>query len=143
MKKIISFLIIITFLCSCRKHNTGTDYITYDSEIFSGSDTLIYGEWKYLYSIGGIAVHRTDIGISLLSVVPVGDYAFVSKTNSVSKGKILLSGKEWGATAIQFCDNGLNDLEAIRQIINFNGPDTLVLADSGYDMYSHYYKRIK
>lgn len=141
MKTIISSLLTITLLISCEKKEP--DYISYDSEIFSGSDTMIYGEWKYLYSTGGLAVHSIDIGVSILSVVPIGDYAFISKNNSISKGKLLMNGELWNHTAIRFCNNGINDNAAIQQLIMFNGPDTLILMDPAYDAYSHYYKRIK
>lgn len=143
MKKIICLLITFALLSGCRKDKGEPEYITYDSEIFTGSDTLIYGEWKYLYSIGGIAVHKTDIGVSLLSVIPIGDYVFLFKDNTISKGKILVTGEVWNLTAIQFCNNGLNDRITAQQLISFRGSDTLVLEDSGYDLYSHYYKRIK
>jgi hypothetical protein len=132
---------MISFI-SCKKENI--EYINYNSEIFSGTDTLIYGEWKYLYSSGGFSGGQViDIGVSLLSIKPIGDYASVSKDNKIFKGKILISGQEYNHTQIQFCQDGIKTNTAFLQTIYFNGPDTLILDDGCCDLYSHYYKRIK
>ena len=141
MKKILFILLVLISCYSCKKEDV--EYINYDSEIFEGNDTLIYGEWKYLYSIGGIAVHKIDKGMSILSIKPIGNYAAISKENDIVQGKILVIGQEYNHTEIQFCKDGIKPSLGLSQTLYFYGTDTLVLRDPCCDLYSDYYKRIK
>jgi hypothetical protein len=147
MKTRIWILLTTVLFMSCSKEDVRNDYITYDSEIFSGTDTLIYGQWKYLYSSGGFGGGtKEDFGGFLLSIVPIGNYAMISKDNISTTGKILIEEKQGDNTSIRFCKDGIkNNTQyiSLSQTIYFGGPDTLILVDPCCDLYSHYYKRIK
>ncbi len=53
MRNIIS-LILLVILFSCNKEKDEIpELINYGSEIFTGSDTLIYGSWAFLKSFEG------------------------------------------------------------------------------------------
>jgi hypothetical protein len=137
---IISLMIFISLIC-CKKDIIVP--IEYDSEIFSGRDTLIYGEWKYIHSSGGFTGNsQIDKGISLLSIKPIGDFASISKDNNIIKGKIMIEGQMYNRTQIQFLQDGIRSIGYL-QTIEFNGSDTMILHDPCCDMYSDYYKRIK
>jgi hypothetical protein len=141
MKHLIISLLIVISLISCKKDTI--DPIEYDSEIFFGKDTLIYGEWKYIHSSGGFTGNsQIDRGISLLSIKPIGDFASISKDNNIIKGKIMIEGQMYNRTQIQFLRDGIRSF-GVYQTIEFNGSDTLILLDPCCDNYSDYYKRIK
>jgi hypothetical protein len=146
MKTRIWILLTTILFMSCSKEDVRNDYITYDSEIFSGSDSLIYGQWKYLYSSGGIGGGPEDFNILLLSIMPIGNYAIISNDNVTTTGKILIEDKQGDKTSIRFCKDGIknnNQFVSLSQSIYFGGPDTLILVDPCCDLYSNYYKRIK
>lgn len=138
--KTVIIIIIVSFLCSCKEESL--DLISYNSEIFSGQDTLIYGEWKYSISYGGITGGPEIFSTSLLSIVPFGEYVAVSKNGEITKGKILIKDQDNG-TEIQFCIDGLESKAGRLQSLNFHGPDSLILQEGCCDNFTHYYKRIK
>jgi hypothetical protein len=146
MKKIFLLLLILALLSSCKKENPIPESKEYESEIFSGQDTLIYGEWKYLYSYGGWAGSRIDKDISILSIKPIGKFVLISKKNEVTKGIISILGEEHDRTKIVFLEDSQNGIKKTRgfpESIYFSHPDTLNLVEPCCDMYSNYYARIK
>lgn len=133
-------------LTNCKKENPIPKSIEYESEIFFGNDTLIYGEWKYLYSYGGFAGGKAERDFSILSIKPIGKFVMISKKNEVVKGIISIRGEKYGHTQIEFLEDYQNGLQRVRGFpvsIIFNHPDTLVFQEPCCDMYSNYYTRIK
>jgi hypothetical protein len=151
--RLVTILILVIFSAGCERYdfsypvveNGEIDYINYNSEIFSGNDTLIYGDWRYLFSIGGyyVPLQRIDKGYSILSIKPIGNYAKINKENNVDWGKILVLGQKYNHLRIQFCRSGIKPEWTLYYTLSFNRSDTLVLDDSACDGYADYYKRIK
>jgi hypothetical protein len=136
---IITFMIILS-LISCKRDNFIP--IEPESDIISGTDTLIFGEWKYLHSFGGWGGSLIDKGDSLLILKPVRDFVAISKENKTIEGRMVFRVYENDLTKIIFLQGGTKSV-GYPQSIQFNGADTLILNDPCCDMYSDYYKRIK
>lgn len=101
-------------LTNCKKENPIPKSIEYESEIFFGNDTLIYGEWKYLYSYGGFAGGKAERDFSILSIKPIGKFVMISKKNEVVKGIISIRGEKYGHTQIEFLEDYQNGLQRVR-----------------------------
>lgn len=134
-----SFLIVIIFL-SCKKDDSLPSMP--ESDTLSGSDTLVYGDWKYLTSFGGYAGSKIDKGISFLLIKPMDDFILIAKDNEIVNGKFVINYEQNSPPKILLLQNGSKSIR-LPQSIQFIGTDTLILNDPCCDMYSDYYKRIK
>jgi hypothetical protein len=141
MKTYIFFLFIFFSFISCEKEKV--EYLNYSSEIFSGQDTLIYGDWKYIYSGGGLDLSIIYLDNSILTIKPIGKYVSISKYNTVIEGKIQILGQEYNHTIVQFSPHGIKTFDIGSNTLYFVGTDTLLLQGRCCDNLSHYYKRIK
>ena len=94
MKKVLFLLIIITLFSSCMKEKK--EYINHDSEIFTGNDTLLFGDWEYLFSWegGGYtgATNKINDYLSELSITPIDNYAVIDNGVVIFTGKIDIAG---------------------------------------------------
>jgi len=140
MKHLIVLLLFASLYTSCKKDDSLPKEP--ESDILSGQDTLLYGEWKYINSSGGYAGGVIDRGKSLLVIKPERDFIAVSKDNMILSGKIVLKCIEDEPTSVAFLQNN-NKAIWLPQTIQFSGPDTLMLNDPCCDMYTDVYKRIK
>ncbi|MGE5499402.1 MAG: hypothetical protein ACM3Q2_15075 [Syntrophothermus sp.] len=146
MKKFLLLLLSTTFIISCKKENPIPVNKEYETEIFSGQDTLIYGEWKYLYSYGGWGGTRNNADISILSIRHIGKYAIIFNENDIAKGIIYVGGKRYDRTEIIFhqeYQSGNKKIFLFPQSIYFSHPDTLILEEPCCDMNTYYFARIK
>lgn len=140
MKYIILSLLIVISLISCKKDKfVPTEP---ESDIISGTDTLIYGEWRYMYSFGGWGGSHIDKGDSLLTLKPMRDFISISKENKIIDGRIVFKVRENNWTSIIFLQDGIR-IVGYPQSIELNGPDSLILHDPCCDMYSDIFTRIK
>lgn len=146
------FILVIAFGCkkevelvSITNLVKQTQY--YENEIFSAQNQKIYGQWKMLYSYGGIAGSKimptSNYGMEF---IPFGIYG-QSKDNEITAiGKIRIVKQDNNETVIDFFpdDKYKTDYFRIQNFIAFKGNDTLILGDNNmYDGYNSYFKRIK
>lgn len=146
MKIILLLFLSLIVILSCKKENPIHVNKEYDTEIFSGRDTLIYGEWEYLYSNGGWGGTRNNADISILSITHIGKFAIISKENEIVKGIIYVAGKRYDRTEITFhqeYQSGDNKVLLFPQSIYFSHTDTLILEEPCCDMNTYYFARIK
>jgi hypothetical protein len=152
MNKLFTLIILSFLLTSCEKkedkisiadHVTKTQY--YDSEIFSETDQLIYGEWKYLFFSGGFSGGTFKPTYDYLDVVPYGIYGIITEHKIKEIGRIMVNTQENTGTLISFFSDPIyrTDTQLIQRQIGFIGNDTLVLWDMMFDGYFSYYKRVK
>ena len=140
MKYLIISLLIVISLISCKRDSLVP--VEPESDMISGTDTLIFGEWRYLYSIGGYAGGRADKGDSLLIIKPIRDFTSISKENKIIAGRVVFKVHENNRTSVIFLHDGIRFV-GFLQSIEFNGPDSLTLQDPCCDMYSNFFTRIK
>jgi hypothetical protein len=140
MKHLFASFLVVLILFSCKKDDSLPSMP--ESDILSGSDTLLYGDWKYLNSFGGYAGGKIDKGISLLLIKPMDDFIIISKDNAIVNGKFVINNEQNSLTKILLLQNGSKSIR-LPQSIQFIGTDTLILNDPCCDMYSDTYKRIK
>jgi hypothetical protein len=92
MNKYLLLIIILFAFCSCKKDKT--EYINYNSEILRGQDTLIYGNWDYMYTLttGGWGSRDTKENQELPSILftPIGNYKKIKDGQSIEEGKIII-----------------------------------------------------
>lgn len=146
MKKLFVLLLSLALLPNCKKESPIPENKEYESEIFSGQDTLIYGDWKYLYSYGGWGGSLNYQDISILSIKPIGKFVLISKKNEVAKGIISIGGVINDRTQILFfedCQNGIRKSLGFPLSMYFSHSDTLILEEPCCDMNTNYYARIK
>jgi hypothetical protein len=152
MKKLFPFIILSFILTSCEKkedkiliadHVTKTQY--YDSEIFSKTNQLIYGKWKFLSTSGGFAGGTFEPYYDYLEVVTYGIYGIITDNKIKAIGKLIVDKQDDTRTVISFFPDAKyrTDTQLIQRQIGFMGNDTLVLWDMMFDGYSSYYKRVK
>lgn len=148
MRNIILFIVILISFSCTRKENV-TEYINYDSEIFSGVDTLIYGRWEYLYtwSGGGFTGVKTksDKKLPVINIKPIGNYGLIREENILETGKIDTLGHIYQHFVVQFCQAGIKCQEPDPHIIYTLRSDTLIIGLGKFsDMFDNdFYKRIK
>ncbi len=133
-------MFLISFSCA-REKEIVPEYINYNSEIFYGNDTLIYGEWEYLHIYRSWAVNEK------LNIFPIGNFKRYLDNELFATGKIDTIFRQNHVVKLAFCADGLKP--AYQAILNyknfrFQGPDTLIFYLKGcYDCSDAYYKRIK
>lgn len=145
-KVLILSLVLISL--SCEKES---DIILkyYDSEIFSGNDKQIYGNWKYLYTLsgGGFAgtYSKVDNHLPSLKIKAIGYYEKFREDTILTKGKIEILGQFNNHLLVRFCPNGESNPEIASQIIYTRNVDTLITGWAFYTdfFYNEYYKREK
>jgi len=119
----------------------------YANEIFATQNLNVYGKWKLLYTMGGIAGSTTKPASDFnLEFIPFGIYGIINDNQVTEIGKIGIIKQENSLTVINFIpdDNAKTNYSFIQKSINFMGNDTLVLCDYNMsDGYNNYYKRIK
>lgn len=145
MRNIIILLaILISFSCAKEKE-TVPEYINYDSEIFTGNDTLIYGHWTFLNSYSAWNGQISWDGPDMI-IRPIGIYEYLTKDLTIiQRGKIDTIRTGYNVM-INFCSNGYKPASNVQIFylgFNFHGPDTLVIYLPGGDTWSRYYLRIK
>jgi hypothetical protein len=152
MKKIIILITLSFILTSCEKnedkilianHVTKTQY--YDSEIFSETNQLIYGKWKFLSTSGGFAGGTLEPYYDYLEVVTYGIYGIITNNKIKAIGKLIVDKQDNTRTVISFFPDAKyrTDTELIQKQLRFIGNDTILLSDMMYDGYSSIYKRVK
>jgi hypothetical protein len=152
MKKIIILITLSFILTSCEKnedkilianHVTKTQY--YDSEIFSETNQLIYGKWKFLSTSGGFAGGTFEPYYDYLEVVTYGIYGIITNNKIKAIGKLIVDKQDNTRTVISFFPDAKyrTDTELIQKQLRFIGNDTILLSDMMYDGYSSIYKRVK
>jgi hypothetical protein len=153
---IIILAIIVSFSCTKKKEPI-PELIKYDSEIFSGNDSLIYGNWTYLFT-RSLWFHDewdtvTGIDVPDLVIQPIGNYTLSLKNQITESGKIdtLYFSKKIDSInyinrlAIRFCKNGIKiptwDPPPFR-FFEFLGSDTLYMYLVGIkEIKQNYYLR--
>jgi hypothetical protein len=115
--------------------------IIYNSEIFNGNDSLIYGKWESL-SFMNVSWPKHDLIIN-----PVGNYEKIFEILPVESGKFDTLKRSTYGIRIAFCQDGItSNIKNLLQYFNFRfqGSDTLILYRPHFnDAYEPYYKRIK
>lgn len=159
MKSSIIYLLVFISLFACKKENI--EYINHDSEIFTGDDSLIYGNWEYLYTIdyggwrGGSM--KTNQNRSPINIKPIDNYESLQGEHIISTGKIDTVGHDYNNNLkVIFYPNGIKVQNPITDpiILDAISPltiytlhnDTLVMSVAyGYDIIviEDYYIRIK
>jgi hypothetical protein len=141
---VLILLLIISFSC---KKKDAIETINYDSEIFSGFDTLIYGKWDYLYTYSGdYVLSKSDLNLPSLSFTHIANYEKLQEGNILENGKIIVlsnssnitSSKGYLVVSLQFCPNGISNSKAYVQSLSFSNSGTLTI-NSGWT--SHYFNR--
>jgi hypothetical protein len=148
MNKYLILIIILFAFYSCKKDKT--EYINYNSEILRGPDTLIYGNWDYLYTwtTGGWGSSDTKENQDLPSILftPIGNYKKIKDGQSVEEGKITI---QYGINSLVmgFYENGINVPRPIPPKVDLSRTDTLILTSrwGGNDMaeIAQYYVKVK
>lgn len=156
MNKYLILIIILFAFCSCKKDKI--EYINYNSEILLGTDTLIYGNWDYLYTLttGGWGSRDTKENHDLpsLQFTPIGNYKKIKDGQILEEGKIFI---QYGINGLimGFYENGIKgrililsiEDQNILPIVDRSRPDTLIFTSgwSGSDMAQkvQYYVKVK
>jgi hypothetical protein len=152
MKKLIFLIILSLLLTYCEKSDksisiseqvTKTQY--YDSEIFSVTNQLIYGKWKFLSTTGGFAGQTIGPYYDYLEVVTYGIYGTITDNKIKQLGKLIVDIQDASRTIITFFPDAKyrTDTGLIQKQLRFIGNDTILLSDMMSDGYSSLYKRVK
>ena len=151
MRNIIILTILIIASSCAKEKELIQEYINYDSEIFSGRDTLLYGNWVHVPLNVIIAkLNESDIPYEThlrLNITPIGNFERFYNDTLTSKGKLDTLHFDDHSKAIRFCKNGIKTQRYTAPgfyYFNFTGTDILSfygvgVADGGED----YYIRIK
>lgn len=156
MNKYLILIIILFAFCSCKKDKT--EYINYNSEILRGQDTLIYGNWNYLYTwtTGGWGSRdaKENQDLPSLQFTPIGNYKKIKDGQILEEGKIFI---QYGINSLVmgFYENGISvpipiltiPDQGILPIVDRSRPDTLIFTSgwSGSDIAqkAQYYVKVK
>ncbi len=156
---IIILAILILFSCAKEKEPI-PELIKYDSEIFSGNDSLIYGNWTYLFT-RSLWLHDqwdtvTGIDVPDLVIQAIGNYTLYLNNQITESGKIdtlyfsnkIDSINYINRLSIRFCKNGIKTLPEDPpsfKFFEFLGPDTLYMYLVGIKeiQQNYYIRRIK
>ena len=147
MKNSLFLVFIVLAFCSCQKDKT--EYINHDSEIFSDKDTLIIGNWEYLYTWSGGGYtgisKKTIENVPAVDIKQKGNYEKLHDGISIQTGKIDTLGYLYPKLLVVFYPNGIKSQTIMPQTLNTLSNDTLVIGLGLHsDMYrDDYYKRIK
>ena len=142
----ISFLLGLA-LFSCKKNEI--EFISHDSDIFTGKDTLIYGSWEYLYTsfdnIGGGHSEKEENRPSLI-IKRFDNYEKILDNTVIISGKIDTVGNLWGYTKVIFYSDGQKDHFSNPQLLKVFHSDTLIYCtfiaiDAG--IYDYYKRKLK
>ena len=143
MQKII-IIILISFF-SCKKDKA--EYVNHESEILSGHDTLIYGNWEYLYTWGSSGgLYKINNGIPSINIKPIDNYEIYRDGEILEKGKIDTLGHSNDYLLLIFYPNAIVDPNRFLKYLSTCQIDTLIIGTrfGKYDALSRdYYKRIK
>lgn len=119
----------------------------YENEIFSTQNQKIYGQWKLLFTSGGLAGSTIKPTSDYsMEFIPFGIYGKTKNNEITEIGKIRVVKQDNNLTVIDFFpdDKYKNDYFLIQKSIVFKGKDTLILCDYNMsDGYNNYFKRIK
>ncbi len=149
MKINLIFLLLFLVFGSCKKEKT--EYINHNSEIFFGADTLIYGNWQYLYTwerggYAGIST-KTNKNEPYLSITPFGNYDQRMLGEIIEKGTIDTVSHSLGYLFVNFYPDAIKTPQPYIYLIFNPHIDTLITTFStgGYDdlITTKYYKRIR
>ncbi|HZK96389.1 MAG TPA: hypothetical protein VFC67_19470 [Prolixibacteraceae bacterium] len=154
MKKIVWIIGSLLLMVACEKNVVEVsinDAVKQDqyyaNEIFDTQNLNVYGKWKLLYTMGGIAGSTTKpTSDYYLEFIPFGIYGKINDNQVTEIGKIGIIKQESSLTVINFTadDDAKTNYSFIQKSINFMGNDTLVLCDYNMsDGYNNYFKRIK
>lgn len=129
--KLISCLLVIVILSAC-------SILESDS-----NSSQIIGEWEWLYSTGGftgetITPDSADVPNRHFVFRSNFTFSFFRADTFVTSGKYSFRKKD-DETVISY-DSGKENLFS-NQRVQFQGNDTLILADECYDCYINYYTR--
>ncbi|MBN1819718.1 MAG: hypothetical protein JW833_03335 [Prolixibacteraceae bacterium] len=119
----------------------------FDSEIFSGHDSIIYGRWKIFDISGGFHGSGYEINFDYLVIKKIGIYGYIRNDSLLEYGKMvavpqfpvqpsLLVNFEKDAYSYSFLGVG-------EKYVHFGGNDTLHLYSPCCDGYNYHFKRVK
>ncbi len=147
MRNLVILFILLIFT-TCKKDND-IIYKYYNSEIFSGNNSQIYGKWEYLYTVQHDSWAGNDtkmyLDLSYLNIKPIGSFERL-KTSAIrtwEKGEIEIIGTFHDHLLVRFCPDSTDCGEPREIFVTQNDNLVITNANNSGGGRDDLYKRIK